>query len=91
MSLIHYPLRTVYNFPTMNFVYRISQFLTGSISVLHALLAVFIMLFSMAAGSQVFGGFGLFAGASLAVAFCGLLAVLINIRDLLSASLKQQG
>lgn len=53
------------------------------------------MLFSMAAGSQVFAGFGLFigifAGASLAVAFCGLPAVLINIRDLLSASLKQQG
>ena len=78
----------------MNFVHQINQFLASSISVLNALLAVILMLFSMAAGYQAIGilglFFGIFVGAALAIAFCGLLAVLINIRDLLSASLKQQ-
>ena len=58
--------------------------------MLNALLAVILMLFSMAAGYQAIGILGLFFGAALAIAFCGLLAVLINIRDLLFASLKQQ-
>ena len=78
----------------MNFVNQINHFLASTISVLNALLAVFLLLLSMAAGHQTMGGLGLFigilAGAALAVAFCGLLAVLINIRDLLAASLKQQ-
>ena len=78
----------------MSVVNQINHFLASSISLLNALLAVFIVLFSMAAGYQVLGGFGLFigifAGASMAVAFCGLLAVLINIRDLLAASLQQK-
>ena len=78
----------------MNFVNQINHFLASTISVLNALLAVFLLLLSMAAGYQAIGGLGLFigifAGAALAIAFCGLLALLINIRDLLSASLKQQ-
>lgn len=78
----------------MNFVNQINHFLASTISVLNALLAVFLLLFSMAAGYQAIGGLGLiigiFAVAALAVAFCGLLSVLINIRDLLAASLKQQ-
>ena len=87
-------LQNFYNVATMNFFNQINHFLASSIAVLNALLAVFVVLFSMAAGYQALGGFGLFvgmfAGASLAVAFCGLLAVLINIRDLLAASLNQQ-
>ena len=78
----------------MNFVNQINHFLASTISVLNALLAVFLLLISMAAGYQAIGGLGLFIGifacAALAIAFCGLLAVLINIRDLLAASLKQQ-
>ena len=78
----------------MSVVNQINHFLASSISFLNALLAVFFVLFSMAAGYQVLGAFGLFigifAGASIAIAFCGLLAVLINIRDLLSASLQQK-
>lgn len=78
----------------MNFVNRINHFLASTISVLNALLAVFLLLLSMAAGYQSIGSpglfIGIFVGAALAIAFCGLLALLINIRDLLSASLKQQ-
>ena len=78
----------------MSVVNQINHFLASSISFLNALLAVFVVLLSMAAGYQALGGFGLFigifAGASMAVAFCGLLAVLINIRDLLAASLQHK-
>lgn len=78
----------------MNFVNQINHFLASTISVLNALLAVFLLLLSMAAGYQSIGSpgliIGIFVGAALAIAFCSLLALLINIRDLLSASLKQQ-
>ena len=76
----------------MSVVNQVNHFLASSISFLNALLAVLLVLFSMAAGYQVLGSFGLFvgifAGAALAVAFCGMLAVLINIRDLLASSLE---
>ena len=74
----------------MKFVNAINRFLATSIGLLNAVLAVFLILCSTAIAVEWIGGFGLFVGpvigAGAAVIFCGMLAVLINIRDLLAAS-----
>ena len=78
----------------MNPVQKINTYLASSIAFLNALLAVMLILSAMGLCYQVLGMFGIFIGfflgASAAVALCGMLAVLINIRDLLARSLSQQ-
>ena len=78
----------------MNLVQKINTYLASSIAFLNALLAVMLILSAMGLCYQVLGMFGIFIGfflgASAAVALCGMLAVLINIRDLLARSLSQQ-
>ncbi len=73
---------------------NINRFLAKSIGLLNAALAVFLILFGTAAGISAFGPFGILfgpvAGLALAVMVCGLIALLIDIRDLLAESLDQQ-
>ena len=79
----------------MELVQKINSSLADSIAFLNALLAVMLMLAAMAACYQILGLFGIvlgfLLGGSAAVAVCGILAILINIRDLLAASQQQQG
>ncbi len=79
----------------MELVQKINSSLASSIAFLNALLAVMLILAAMAASYQIFGLFGIvlgfLLGGSAAVAVCGILAILINIRDLLAASQQQQG
>lgn len=79
----------------MSFANRINQLLAASIGVVNALLAIFLMLIMVVAGINVLGTamgiiVGLLGGAALAVAICGTLAVLVNIRDLLEESVRKQ-
>ena len=79
----------------MNLIHQINGFLAKSIGLLNAVLAVLLVLFGAALGSGVIGGLvgilvGLLVGVAMAVGACGLLAVLINIRDLLAESLDQR-
>ena len=79
----------------MNFANRINQLLAASIGVVNALLAIFLMLIMVVTGINVLGTamgiiVGLLGGAALAVAICGTLAVLVNIRDLLEESVRKQ-
>ena len=78
----------------MNLVQKINTYLASSIAFLNALLAVMLILSAMGFCYQMLGMFGIFIGfflgASAAVALCGMLAVLINIRDLLARSLSQR-
>ena len=57
--------------------------------------AIVVVLITAGAGYMWFGSLGFFAGALLGIAaaavVCGLLALLINIRDLLAESLRQRG
>ena len=74
---------------------KINQFLAASIGWLNAAAAVFLVVVSTAVGGWVFGAFGIvigpLVGAAAAVILCGALAVLINIRDLLAATLDREG
>lgn len=79
----------------MSFANRINQLLAASIGVVNALLAIFLMLIMVVTGINVLGTamgiiVGLLGGAALAVAICGTLAVLVNIRDLLEESVRKQ-
>ena len=78
----------------MKIIHRINLFLSQSIALLNAGLAVFLVLVATGASIQAVGWLGIFPGlllgVALAVMVCGLLAVLINIRDLLAASLDQR-
>ena len=79
----------------MNLINRINGFLATSIGLLNALLAILLVLFATAIGIWWVGGvgglvLGLLVGVAMAVMVCGLLAVLINIRDLLAQSLDQR-
>ena len=79
----------------MNFVNRINQLLAASIGVVNAVLAIFLILIMVVSNISWFGTgmgiiVGLLGGAALAVAICGTLAVLVNIRDLLEESLRNR-
>lgn len=72
---------------------RINHVLAASIGGLNALTALFLVVFCTAAGLWAFGWAGIIVGplvgAAVAVILCGALAVLINIRDLLAATLDK--
>ena len=78
----------------MNLINQINGFLAKSIGLLNALLAILLVGFSLMVGGGLLGTRGIFVGllvgAAMAVLVCGLLAILINIRDLLAESLEQQ-
>jgi len=79
----------------MNFANRINQLLAASIGIVNALLAIFLILIMVASSISMFGTgmgivVGLLEGTALAVAICGTLAVLVNIRDLLEESLRNR-
>ena len=79
----------------MNFANRINRLLAASIGVVNALLAVFLILIMVAGSISMLGTglgivVGLLGGAALAVAICGALALLVNIRDLLEESLRSR-
>ena len=79
----------------MNFANRINQLLAASIGVVNAVLAIFLILIMVVSSISWFGTgmgiiVGLLGGAALAVAICGTLAVLVNIRDLLEESLRER-
>ena len=78
----------------MNLINQINGFLAKSIGLLNALLAILLVGFALMMGVWVLGTGGIFVGllvgAAMAVLVCGLLAILINIRDLLAESLKQR-
>ena len=79
----------------MNFANRINQLLAASIGVVNAVLAIFLILIMVVSCISWFGTgmgiiVGLLGGAALAVAICGTLAVLVNIRDLLEESLRER-
>ena len=78
----------------MNTIYRINQALAQVVALLNVAAAVVVVLSTAAIGYTWFGIFGFIAGALLGTAFaavlCGLLALLINIRDLLAESLTRR-
>ena len=78
----------------MNFINQINGFLAKSIGLLNALLAILLVGFALMVGVWLLGTRGIFVGllvgAAMAVLVCGLLAILINIRDLLAESLEQR-
>ena len=78
----------------MNLINQINGFLAKSIGLLNALLAILLVGFALMVGVWLLGTRGIFVGllfgAAMAVLVCGLLALLINIRDLLAESLEQR-
>ena len=78
----------------MNLINQINGFLAKSIGLLNALLAILLVGIFQMVGVWWFGTLGIFVGllvgAAMAVLVCGLLALLINIRDLLAESLEQR-
>ena len=79
----------------MNFANRINRLLAASIGVVNALLAICLILIMVAGSISMLGTglgivVGLLGGAALAVAICGALALLVNIRDLLEESLRSR-
>ncbi len=79
----------------MKFFEAINDFLASSIGALNALLAIALVAIGTFAGMLAAGVLGLIAGlvigCALAVVFCGVLAVLVSIRDLLATSVQQGG
>ena len=79
----------------MNFANWINQLLAASIGVVNGVLAIFLILIMVVSSISVFGTgmgmiVGLLGGAALAVAICGTLAVLVNIRDLLEGLVRNR-
>ena len=78
----------------MNLINQINGFLAKAIGLLNALLAILLVGFALMVGVWWLGTRGIFVGllvgAAMAVLVCGLLALLINIRDLLAESLEQR-
>ena len=79
----------------MNFINQINRFLAQSLGFLNTVLAILLVLFATAISMGWVRGLvglvlGLSVGVAMAVGVCGLLAVLINIRDLLAESLDQR-
>ena len=79
----------------MNSIYRINHALAQIVALLNVAAAVVVVLIAAAVGYTWSGIFGLIAGVVLrtvlATVLCGLLALPINIRDLLAESLTQRG
>ena len=70
----------------MSFANRINQLPAASIGVVKAVLAIILILSTVAIGIAWFGtAVGIFVGL-LAVAVCGTLALLVSARDLLEES-----
>ena len=78
----------------MNLINQINGFFAKSIGLLNALLAILLVGIAQMVGVWWLGTLGIFVGllvgAAMAVLVCGLLAILINIRDLLAESLEQR-
>ena len=78
----------------MNLINQINGFLAKAIGLLNALLAILLVGFALMVNVWWLGTRGIFVGllvgAAMAVLVCGLLALLINIRDLLAESLEQR-
>ena len=79
----------------MNVANRINQLLAASIGRANAVLAIVLILFGLATGINWFGWvvgiiLGLLAGFAMAVSVCGVLAILVSIRDLLEESLRNR-
>ena len=79
----------------MNLANRINKLLAASIGVVNAVLAIVLILFALTISINWFGWvvgiiLGLLAGGAGAVAVCGALAILVNIRDLLQESLRNR-
>ena len=79
----------------MNSIHRINHAFAQIVAVLNVAAAVVVVLITAAAGYTWSGFLGLIAGGVLGIALatvlCGLLALLINIRDLLAESLTERG
>ena len=79
----------------MTIVHRINHTLAQIVALMNVATAVLVVLLTAAVGFQQAGFLGLIAGALVgtvaAAMLCGLLALLINIRDLLAESLAQRG
>ena len=75
----------------MNTIHRINHALAQIVAFLNVAAAVVVVLITAAVGYMWSGIVGLLAGLVLGLAIatvlCGLLALLINIRDLLAQSL----
>ena len=76
----------------MNLIQQINLFLAESIGTLNGALAILLVFLGLVGGvSRASGVFvGLLTGVATAIAVCGVLALLIQIRDLLTESLKRQ-
>ena len=78
----------------MNLINQINGFLAKSIGLLNALLAILLVGFALMVGVWQLGTLGIFVGllvgTAMAVLVCGLLALVINIRNLLAESLEQR-
>ena len=78
----------------MNTIHRINNGLAQIVAFLNVAAAIVVVLITAGAGYMWFGSLGFIAGALLGTAaaavLCGLLALLINIRDLLAESLRQR-
>ena len=83
------------NAAPMNTIHRINNGLAQILAFLNVAAAIVVVLITAGAGYMWFGSLGFFAGALLGTAaaavLCGLLARLINIRDLLAESPRQRG
>ena len=79
----------------MNSIDQVNKSLAKGIALLNVVAAGVVVLVAAAVGYMGFGFLGLIAGVLLGVAvatvLCGVLALLINIRDLLAESLAARG
>ena len=79
----------------MIIIHRINHALAQIVALMNVATAVLVVLLAAAVGFQQAGLFGLIGGALIGTAaaavVCGLLALLINIRDLLAESVTQHG
>lgn len=78
----------------MNLVEQINRLLADSIVPLNGLLAIVLVLLGLMSGVSASGAGGIFTGlltgVAMAIAVCGALALLIQIRNLLAKSLSRQ-
>ncbi len=78
----------------MNLVEQINRLLADSIVPLNGLLAIVLVLLGLMSGVSAYGVGGIFTGlltgVAMAIAVCGVLALLIQIRNLLAKSLSRQ-
>ena len=91
LKFVDWTLNTSDTLPHMNTIHRINHALAQIVALLNVAAAVVVVLITAAVGYMWSGIVGLLAGLVLGLAIatvlCGLLALLINIRDLLAQSL----